>query len=128
VSRANVEAVRRAHAAFQRRELGAIAELVDPEIEWHEPTGAVRRGHEELLGSWQHYDGQWDEFRWEPHEFLDAGQHVVVMGEFHARARATGVEVEVPFVHIYRLRGGRVVWGREYVDTAKEAGALAPSG
>jgi ketosteroid isomerase-like protein len=79
VSRANVEAVRRAHAAFQRRELGAIAELVDPEIEWHEPTGAVRRGHEELLGSWQ-------------------------------------------------LRGGRVVWGRDYVDTAKEAGALAPSG
>lgn len=127
MSEANVAAVRRAHAAFQQRELEPILALIDPEIEWHEPTGAVRRGREELLGSWQAYDGQWDEFRWEPQEFLDAGQHVVVMGEFHARARATEVEVEVPFVHVYRLREGRVVWGREYVDTAKEARALAGS-
>jgi uncharacterized protein len=125
VSEANVDAVRRAHEAFQRRDPQPILELVDPEIEWHEPTGAVRRGHEELLGSWQAYDGHWEEFRWEPQEFLDAGEHVVVMGEFHARARATGVQVEVPFVHVYKLRDGKVVWGREYVDTAKEARALA---
>jgi uncharacterized protein len=128
LSKQNVGAVRRAHEAFQRRDLGPIVALLDPDIEWHEPTGGVRRGVEELLGSFEAYDGQWDDFRWEPQEFLDAGEHVVVMGEFHARARATGVEVDVPFVHVYRLVDGKVVWGREYVDTAREARALATGG
>jgi ketosteroid isomerase-like protein len=128
LSEANVEAVRRAHAAFQQRDPEPIFALIDPEIEWHEPTGAVRHGRDELLGSWQAYDGQWDQFRWEPQEFLDAGEHVVVMGEFHGRARATGAEIEVAFVHIYKLRHGKVIWGREYVDTAKEARALSGGG
>jgi ketosteroid isomerase-like protein len=121
----NVELIKRAFDAFRRGELTELVEIVDPEIEWHEPAGAVRRGHAELLASWQAYDGKWKRFEVEPRRLLDAGDHVVVTGLFHARARDTGTEVEIPFAHVYRLRDGRVVEGQEYVDTLGEHRALA---
>jgi len=103
VSDQNVETIRKAHDAFRERDLGMLAEIVHPEVEWHEPSGGTRRGHADLLDSWQGYSGQWSEFESSPERFLDADDHVIVIGSFRARAAATGIEVEVPFVHIYRL-------------------------
>jgi ketosteroid isomerase-like protein len=43
------------------------------------------------------------------------------------RAKATGTSVKVPFVHIWRMRGGKVYRGQALTDTAVVADALAGS-
>jgi ketosteroid isomerase-like protein len=40
----NSEAVRRLYDAFNRRDTAATHELMDPEIEWVNPTGCRRAG------------------------------------------------------------------------------------
>ena len=47
---ANVEALRRGYAALNRGDLSVVLELLDPEIEWHEPApsleGDAHRGRD----------------------------------------------------------------------------------
>ena len=40
-----------------------------------------------------------------PEEFIRDGDRVVVLGHFHGRARSTGRQVAIRFLHLYRLTG-----------------------
>ena len=53
-----------------------------------------------------------------PEEFIDGGDTVAVLGREHCRARATGRDFTVRWVHVFQGRGGRLVRFREYIDTA----------
>ncbi len=86
--------------------------------------GGVHRGPEGVarffLVLGEHVEGG----RVEIDEALDAGDHVVVLGRFRARARSSGREFEVKLSHVWKLAGGRVVWFYNYVDTAALLRAL----
>ena len=47
----------------------------------------------------------WDEFSAVPDEFLDAGAEVVVLGRYRGVAKETRKQLDVPFVHVWTLRG-----------------------
>ena len=66
----------------------------------------------------------------EPEEFLSAGETLIVLGTWRARARVTGILVEVPFAHVLRFRDGKLVYFRNYIDSAQPLKALeeSPSG
>src|SRR4051812_38330350 len=49
-----------------------------------------------------------DEIRWEPQEFIDAGERVVVVVRQMARGRGSGASVEGQIVHVWLLRDGKV--------------------
>ena len=66
----------------------------------------------------------WDDFTAEPHEFLDAGVEVVVVGRYRGVAKATGKQLDVPFVHIWTLEGDKAIRFRQYLDTAGWVDAL----
>ena len=59
-----------------------------------------------------------DEFQAVADEFLDAGDRVVVLDHFRVRGKATGRTVDAPCAHVWTLRDGKVVYHRNYVDTA----------
>lgn len=129
----DVEVLRTAYDAFARRDLGAVLDALDPEIEWTIPEGArfaggTHRGHVEALASIlmaPHED--LDAFSTEPEEFLDCGPTVVVLG-CH-RGSHDGRAFEIPFAHVWTLAGGLCTRCRSYVDTALlNALVLAPDG
>jgi ketosteroid isomerase-like protein len=64
--------------------------------------------------------GQWDEYQFEPIEFLDAGEHVLVRIRERGRMQQTGVEVEGVFSHSFVLRDGKTVQWHMY-DSHNEA-------
>jgi ketosteroid isomerase-like protein len=72
----------------------------------------------------------WEDAYPEAEEFLPAGDKLVVLGTWRARARSTGVRVEVPFAHVSQYRDGKLVYFRNYIDAAKVLQSLeeAPSG
>jgi ketosteroid isomerase-like protein len=68
----------------------------------------------------EHVDGSW----FDPDDFLDAGDRIVVLGRARGRAMATGEEFEVPFAHVWTLSDGVPSQFVGYVDATPIVAAL----
>jgi ketosteroid isomerase-like protein len=126
----NLDIVRRSYDAFARHDLEGVMADMHPEIVWHQaqglPHGGTYRGLDEVKRNiFDPLDEEWwDEFTADPDEFLDAGENVIVVGRYRGAAKATGKQLDVPFVHIWTLDGGTAIRFRQYLDTAGWVGAL----
>ena len=107
----------------------AFLDTIDPDVEWHVPDtlpgGGALHGQLELLEFMETMSGLWEDAHPDPEEFLPSGDQLVVLGTWRARARSTGVRVEIPFAHVFRYRGGKLVYFRNYLDAAKALQSLA---
>ena len=117
----DVESVRRAYDAFNRQDIPAVLDLFDPQIEWTEPGGGrapagTFRGPQRVADEvFATVPEHFDEFRAEPEQFIDAGEHVAVVGRFRGRAKS-GEALDAPFVHVHRMRTGKVTHFQNYVE------------
>jgi hypothetical protein len=109
----NVEIVRRGHEAFRDDgeeaifkylaadiDLTPVVELLDAET-FH--------GHDGVRRYFQSMRDAFGDFGWEPQEFLDQGDHVVVATRFVAEGRGSGAPVEATVYNVWTLRQGKVV-------------------
>ena len=126
MSEQNVSIVRSSYEAFGSGAFAAVLETMDPEIEWVDqeslPWGGVHHGHDEFAAHMQSFGANFEEFRVEPREFLDAGDRVVVTGRF--AGRGGGGEFDVGVVYTWELRDGKVARVEGYTDTARVLEAL----
>jgi ketosteroid isomerase-like protein len=127
----SLDLVKRSYAAFEQGDLDGVLGDLDPEIEWQQaqglPHGGTYHGRDEVRRSiFDPLDEEWwDEFSAVPTEFLDAGDEVVVLGRYRGVAKRTGKHLDVPFVHVWTVRGERAVRFRQFLDTAGWIEALA---
>ena len=94
-----------------------------PDVDWR--LNGSRSDHP-LLGSWQgqkgvqaFFDGlaQVQDFsEFSPREFFDAGDRVFVLGHYAATMRKTGRKAACDWLHMFTLRGGKVVAFLEFTD------------
>ena len=130
----SVALVRQSYAAFARDDMDGVLAHLHPDIEWHQaqglPHGGVYHGLDAVRTNiFDPLDEQWwDEFSATPAEFLEAGDQVVVLGRYTGVAKGTGRALDVPFVHVWTLRGEKAVRFRQFLDTAGWVAALAPRG
>ena len=117
-----MEAVRRAFAAFNRRDLEALLEEFDPEIEWHTatdlPDSRVYRGHDGVVALIQEWDNLFGGLHGDVEEFIDRGNYVVVPVVFRGRilgSLESDPEIPLRRVNVYTLREGKLVECREYL-------------
>jgi ketosteroid isomerase-like protein len=71
------------------------------------------------------FEDDWEDLRIEIDELHDAGEEVVALCRVRARGRASGVDLDVPIAILWRLRGGKVIFGRtfsEQIDGLRAAG------
>ena len=131
MSQENVELVRRVFDAFNRRDIAAFLELLDPDVEWVPILavleGRVYRGHEEVRQWIKDLATDWEFFEVDYEELRDFGDRVLVSGHWHARGRASGVEVENPGTYLYEIKGGKVVSMRTFTDYAEALEAVGLS-
>ncbi len=126
-----LDLVKRSYAAFDRDDMDAVLADMDTEIVWEQaqglPHGGFYHGVEEVRRNvFDPLDEQWwDEFSAVPAEFLDAGGEVIVIGRYLGVAKGTGKQLDVPFVHIWTVRGERAVRFRQFLDTAGWVEALS---
>jgi ketosteroid isomerase-like protein len=125
-----VEIVKRSYDAFAVGDMDGVLGDMDPDIEWHQaqglPHGGYYRGLDEVRRNiFDPLDTEWwDGFTATPDEFLDAGEHVVVLGRYRATAKQSGRALDVPFVHVWTLRNDKAVRFRQFLDTAGWVAAL----
>ena len=107
-----------------------LMEILDPHVVLEVPEGfpgggGTYRGlkaytEDFLYGLYGTFDAQFP-----VREYLDAGENVIAIGRQTGRAIETGAEIDVPFVHVWTVRGGRLVRGQLFTDTACLCQALA---
>ena len=61
----------------------------------------------------------WEQWRAEADEFLEFGDHVVVLATYHGRGRGSGVEISQEGAHVWELRDGMVVRLEIFATRAK---------
>jgi ketosteroid isomerase-like protein len=102
--------------------LEAILDLLDPQVEWRAPEslpwGGVFHGHEGFREFFGRLFGQPVDWRREEREYLSAGDRVVVLLRTFGRRKGRETEFEVPEVHIWTVRNGKILGLEAYFDTA----------
>jgi ketosteroid isomerase-like protein len=109
----NVEIVRAAWEALDREDMEAFLGFCDPAIEVSDhdiPDAPESYRGLDGLGRWQaDWEASWASWRWEPEEFIDAGDRVVAVLRVHATGRESGVEVERLDGAVWTLRDGKLI-------------------
>jgi uncharacterized protein len=111
------------YAAFAAGDMATVAALLDPELVWHEaeslPYGGVYHGPDAVMENiFMAIARDWDDYAAEPQLFIDGGDHIVVLGEYRGVHRESGGRMQVPFAHVWRMAGGRLVEFHQFTDTA----------
>ena len=121
--------IQHAYACFGRGDIPALLALATPDVDWqfHGDHGAGYtgrvRGHAQLA-EWFGEVARLDDIQaFEPREFLAGPDHVTVIGHERTIARATGRVFETPWVHVWRLRDGRIAAFTGFFDTQAAAEA-----
>jgi uncharacterized protein len=130
MSQQDVQLVRSAYDAFNRQDIPAVLATYSESIEWTEsgggraPAGTFRGPQAVAKEVFGLVPVNFKEFRADPELFIDAGQHVVVVGRFRGKANS-GATLDAPFVHVQRLQNGKITRFENYVDASLWAEAWA---
>ena len=122
----NVEVVREAWDAYSRGDYDRIAGFHDPHIVVVTLEDGAVYGNDAVLANYERWDEAWEEAETTLEEVLGHGDRVFVAARFHARGRASGVEVETRLYEVFTVRDGKVLRIDEYAtrDDALEAAGL----
>lgn len=126
----NVDILRGAYASFDQGDIEAVMNTWEADIEFVGPNSSrmpgagTHRGKEEVARLFSGMRDRWEGLVLSPDEFVEQGETVVVLGHMEGRTRASGTDVKVPFVHVWRMRKGKVYRGQALTDTAVVADAL----
>jgi ketosteroid isomerase-like protein len=135
MSEENVEIIRRAADAWNRRDMEDLLALTDPEAEYvNSPTAiepGTRRGWDEVSAVMR---AQWEwvtDARAEIDRIYDRGEEAILLGRVSRRMPGSDARLEDRVLVSYKIRGGKIVrtevlgFGRDEVQTALEAAGLS---
>jgi ketosteroid isomerase-like protein len=135
MSEENVEIVRRAIDAWNRRDIDYLIALSDPEAEYvNNPTAVepgTRRGRDEVAAVLR---TQWDlltDGRWEIDRLYNRGEEIIALGRVSRRMPGSDARLEDRCLVSYRIRSGKIGrtqvlgFGRDEVQGALEAAGLS---
>jgi ketosteroid isomerase-like protein len=131
MSEQNVEIVRAAWEAWERRDMEALFGFYDPEIVW-DHTGypaselaALYHGHDGVRRFFREWITPFESYYAHAEEIIDAGDAVLVRCRQGGRGKQSAVEVEMPpYWQAYRLRDGRIARIEVYADHAEALKAV----
>jgi uncharacterized protein len=110
----NIDLIRPIYEEWGRGEWRSRFEVYDPEMEWGWSSeflglaGVFRdaRDPNPRLKAWL---SGWEYWRAEADEFIELGDHVVVLATYRGRGKGSGVEINQLGAHVFKLRDGKVV-------------------
>jgi ketosteroid isomerase-like protein len=134
MSEENVELLRRAVEAYNRRDVEALNAELDPEIEWRpalpglvEGDGTGYRGHDGIAQMFRDFADVLDEIHFDYWEVKDRGDQVVAIGRIRTRGKASGAETVSPYANVAQIRDGKGIRITGYLspeDALRAAGII----
>jgi hypothetical protein len=129
MSQENVQAMRGLYDAFNSGDLDTFAQGVSRDLLWNEADNSLYSGGNPYRSFTAVRDGvfdptarDFDNFRVDLEQLLDAGDHVIGTGRYRGKCKATGKELSTQFCHLLHVDGdGKLDRVQEYADTLDEA-------
>ena len=122
---------RQIYEAFAKGDVPTVLGRFDPQIDWREAEGYAYAdgnpyiGPDAILnGIFVRLGGEWDGFAVKPTEFLPTPDGVVTLGRYAGKYKATGRAVDAQFVHVWRMKNGKVSHFQQFTDTAQFMAAM----
>ena len=132
MSQENMTVIRGMYESFSKGDVTSVLGQMHQHIEWREAENFIYadrnpyRGPQAVLeGVFMRLASEWAGFKVMPEEWLDAGNHIVVLGTYSGRHKESSREVRAQFAHIWGVTHGRVVRFQQYTDTKQFADAIA---
>lgn len=117
---AEIESLRKAYAAFNRNDIAATVQSLDPQIEWTEPAefpgGGTYHGQEGVKAYLSQSRAAWAEIESEPERFIAAGQKIIVFVHVRARPKEGTEWHERRLADVFTFRNGKAVQMRAFAD------------
>jgi uncharacterized protein len=116
--------IEQAYAAFGRQDIPALLELVADEVDFEcvapasLPYAGKRKTRAEVADFFDALPKADAIHVFEPREFIEAGEHVVVLGWEKSTALDTNKDFETEWVHVFTVRNDKIVRWRGFFDTA----------
>jgi ketosteroid isomerase-like protein len=123
MSEENIEIVRKAIEAWNRRDVAAARALwrSDAEVDWSRSLGPLKgvyRGRGESQSFQDDFWSTFEKVELEPHGFTEAGSDVVVPTTAHLRGRE-GIEVVARSTLVYTVEKGQITRLRMFQERAE---------
>lgn len=123
----NLEIVRKGYAAYAKRDMVAAFAMFDPKIEIFQtpelPWGGRHKG---LIGAARFFSVVGKEVDATPHidYMIPAGDDVVAVGRLKGKTKKSAKPIDVPIVHVWTIRAGKIAKFAAYSDTPAMRAAL----
>ena len=132
MSEQSIEFIKGVYGAFAQGDVPAVLSAFADDIEWYEaegmPYGGLHRGGEAVMQNVFGPIGQDVEgFAVTPEEFMGSGDSVAAVVRYTGTGKATGKTLNVPVVHVWDIRDGKIARFRQFIDTVK-FGEVVPAG
>lgn len=120
--------VKQAYEAFGRGDVPAILNLVADQVDWELvgptslPYAGRRKNHKEVADFFAAVASSDDIHAFEPREFIEADEHVTVLGWEDATTRDTNRKFESQWAHVFTVKNGKITRWRGFVNTAARNG------
>jgi ketosteroid isomerase-like protein len=114
------EALKEAYAAFNRNDIPATVEALDPQIEWTEPAefpvGGTYHGHAAVEAYLSKSRKSWAEGSSEPERFIVAGDKIIVFVHVRARPKDSTEWHEMHIADVFTFHNGKAIQMRAFAD------------
>ena len=126
----NVDTIKKGFEAFNSGDLDGVKESWTDDVRWEGtnderlPGSGTHDGADAVVESLGQVPQNFESFNATPDEFIEDGDNVVVLGHVEGKAKETGKDFKVPFVHVWRMRDGKGERIQALTDTAVVVEAL----
>ena len=127
----NVQLVRKVLEAFNLRDVETVVEAAHVKIAFFAPTAVVTerrydlyRGHDGIRAYFDDVASVWEELLIQPDEYRYDGDGVVALGTVRGRLKGGQQPIESGVAWAWRVRDGKLVWGRVYTNPDDALGDL----
>ena len=122
----NVEWVSGIYDAFSQGDIPTVLGAFADDVEWFEaegmPYGGLYRSGEAVLQNvFGPIAADLEGFAVTPEEYIGSGEAVAAIVRYTGTGKATGKTLDLPAVHVWELRDGKLARFRQFIDTVKFA-------
>ncbi len=120
----NLQIVQDAYGKFGSGDVAGLISLLSNDIDWRVPEienasfAGARRGHQAMGEFFAALVAEEEITQFEPIEFIDGGDKIVVLGKSAATVRETGRSYQTDWVHIFTIKDGIITNFHEFFDNA----------